>query len=58
MSHAGHPARQGPTYGLHFIGDPQSTLTTVSPSTEFRDMKNVIPREEKKALGEENMAVD
>lgn len=40
------------------VGDPQSTLTTVSPSTGFHDMKNGIPHVEKKALGEENMAVD
>lgn len=39
-------------------GDPQSTLTTVSPSTGFHDMKNGVPHVEKKALREENTAVD
>lgn len=40
------------------VGDPQSTLITVSPSTGFHYMENGVPHVEKKALGEENMAVD
>lgn len=34
------------------VGDPQSTLTTVSPSTGFHDMKNGVPHVEKKKPSE------